>query len=276
MPHLIMLFKKNLNRKWQERPQLYKGRFFYLRRVAQVGLTVFLGLSALSFVLYLKNSTALTIRKIEVLGENAHVAKEDVLTLAGIKETDKLFALSFEKVQRRIREHPWVKGVSLRREFPDTIQIHIEEHKPAALLLAGDLYYVDEDGVVFKKVSLGERLGFPVISGFQRGDLRDYPIFMREHLQKVFHALKFFSAQSFFRLDTISEINYDFTKGITVFTREWGMEVFYGTGDFTKLQQKLEKFKLSKTGKGFHFSRLDVSVPGKVVARKKLWPKKTT
>jgi len=263
-----MLFKKNKNRKWQQRPQLYKGRFFYLRRIAQVCLVIFAFISIISFVLYLKNSEAMSIKKIEVLGELKHMDKSDVIAMAGIRKSNRLFTLSLHNVQKRIMKHPWIEEVRLRRKFPDTIQVFVREHKPVALFLANELYYMNSSGVVFKKVKPNESKNFPVITGFLKRDIDRYPNLTKISLRRAFDSFKFFHKQSFFTLDPISEIHYDPIEGITLFTRDKGLEIYYGNKDIIERHAKLEKFKLSKDYKKRNFKRLDLSARGKIIARK--------
>jgi cell division protein FtsQ len=60
--------------------------------------------------------------------------------------------------------------VDVRRALPDTLQIRVEEHVPAALAVMGDLYVVDAEGVPFKKVSSADALDLPLITGVSRED----------------------------------------------------------------------------------------------------------
>jgi len=141
--------KKNQNRKWHARPQLYKGRFFYLKQISQVLLGVVVLVSLVSLFLYFRNSSALGIKYVEVLGDLKHLTKDDVVKLSNIDKTDKLFTIDMTQIQKNILRFSWIKEVRVRREFPATIQIHVTEKTPLAILVAQDRYLIDSDGVVF-------------------------------------------------------------------------------------------------------------------------------
>lgn len=263
-----MFWNKNKkNRKWDERPQLYKGRFFYLKQVAQIFLVVFGVVSVLALLNYFRHSEALSIRKVEILGELKHITKDQVLKLSGLEQGDKLFTVSFSDVRENILRFSWIEAVRIRREFPDTIQIFVTERKPMALLLAGSLYLMDESGKIFKKTDKGEALDLPVITGFAREELEKYPYLMKSYLKVSVNVLKYFQEQDFYRNDPVSEVHFDSVSGITVFTKNKGLEVFYGRGDFELKHKSLEKFKLSKYFNNANFVRLDLDSNPKIIAR---------
>lgn len=259
--------KHKKNRKWDERPQLYKGRFFYLKQVSQIFLAVFGVVSILALLNYFRHSEALSIQKVEIMGELKHITKDQVLKLSGLKQGDKLFTASFSDVRENILRFSWIEAVRIRREFPDTIQIFVTERQPMALLLAGSLYLMDESGKIFKKVDKGEALDLPVVTGFDQDKLEKYPYLMKSYLKVVVNVLKYFQEQDFYQNDPVSEVHFDSVAGITVFTKNNGLEVFYGRGDFELKHKSLEKFKLSKYFNNANFVRLDLDSNSRIIAR---------
>src|SRR4030042_2001295 len=70
---------------------------------------------------------------------------------------------------RRIRVNPWIRHVSVGREFPGRLVIVIQGRKPVALLEKGNaLYLLDNDGTPFKKLEAGEVNDLPVLTGLIR------------------------------------------------------------------------------------------------------------
>ena len=261
-------FKRRDNRKWQARPQLYQGRFFYVKQMLQMASVMVLVLLVMATVLYFKNSEALSIRSVEVLGDLNYLSRQDVLWLSEIKKDDKLFALNLSEVQKKIKRHPWVKSVSIRREFPDTIQIYIEQRRPVALLITEDMYLVDDEGVVFKKRESTEPLNLPAITGFKTGELKQYSNLMRYYLNFCLTFLSYMQTQGFYKTESIAELHFDRVGGLTVYTRESGLEIFYGRDHHIKKQLNLEKFKLSKEYNKTAFVRIDLDSADRVIARK--------
>lgn len=246
---------------------MYRGRFFYLKKVAQFFLVIF-GLASLAAaILYFRNSDALNVEHIEVIGDLRHLSRDDVVLLSGIKKGDKLFTIGFSEIQRNLQRFSWIDKVQVRKEFPDTIQIHITEREPAALILLDELYFVDKIGKVFKKVGPNDPLDLPVITGFESEFVRQNPYLTRLYLGRVLQALHYFVDRPFYKENPISEIHFDLVMGLTVFTNKDGLEIYYGDDDLELKQNRLEKFKLSKYYQERNFVRLDLSSSPKIIAR---------
>ncbi len=260
--------RNNQNRRWNERPQLYRGRFYFIKRLMQV-LLVFAGVAGLvSGVAYFRNSDTLSIRSVEVLGELTHLTRDDVIVLSEISMGDKLFSLNLSEVQKNIRRHPWIKQVRVRREFPDKIQIYVTERQAKAVLMSGEAYLIDQKGEVFKKLDGDNFESLPIVTGFDVDEMQRYPLISRRSLDEVMSFLDFVVAQEFFQNDHISEVHYDRVFGYTVFTRDTGLEIYYGRDDYQDKHRKLERFRLSSQYEQSAFIRLDLDSKDKVVARR--------
>lgn len=260
--------KKNHNRKWEQRPQLYRGRFFYVRQVAQVALLVFSVISLVALFLFFRQAEAFKIHDVVVTGNPVHVSQNGILRLSGIQKGQNIFFVDLAEVQKSILRHPWVAAVQVRRDFPDQIQIHVTEHQPAAVLAVHDLYLVDSGGVIFKKMAPGDAGNFPVMTGLSRDWLERFPHVMRERVRACFETLQFLEGQEFYRAKDILEINCDEVLGYTVFAGDDSLEIFYGKNDVALKQAKLEKFKLSKQYDEKKVRRLDLDSKNRVIARR--------
>lgn len=262
----MFTIKKN-NRKWEKRPQLYRGRFFYLKQASQIALFVF-GLGVIvSVLIYFQKSDTLFIKHVEVLGKLKHIDKNEVIGLSGLTPADKLFSVNLRSITANIERFPWVKEARLRREFPDTIQIYIEERKAVALLKMKDFYYVGEDGKVFKKLQNDDELDLPVISGFDPDFSRNYPQLSKTYLKNVLSFLNYIQTQDFYKGNAVSEIRFDPVFGYTVYTLKDSLEIYYGRSNIELKHKKLETFAKSKHFDSAKFTRLDLDAKNKVVAR---------
>ncbi|MDO8281905.1 MAG: FtsQ-type POTRA domain-containing protein [Thermodesulfovibrionia bacterium] len=108
-------------------------------------------------------ANAFTVSNIIVSG-NHHLENQDVIKSSGIRRGESLLELSFKDVEKSAKKNFWIKGISMRKEFPDTVSLIIEESTPKALLsLRGETSLVDARGEVLDKIS-GEGTPFlPVI-----------------------------------------------------------------------------------------------------------------
>ncbi|MBF0105262.1 MAG: FtsQ-type POTRA domain-containing protein [Deltaproteobacteria bacterium] len=266
---IVMLWqRRKINRKWHTQPQLYKGRMFYLKQVAHVSMMLVVFVAVVSLFLFFRNSDALNITRVDVLGDLNHATRADIIKLSGITESSKLFVLNLNSVREKIKKLGWVKDVRVRREFPGTIQIYITERKPVAMLLLDTLFFMDDDAVVFKRVESGEVVDVPVITGFKSLEMKKYPHLIKTYLGFCLSFLKFVETQDFYKQESISEIHFNRVSGMTVYTKETGMEIFYGRDQFVQKQKDLEKFRQSKQYGTNAFVRLDLDTIGRIVARK--------
>ncbi|VAW72337.1 Cell division protein FtsQ [hydrothermal vent metagenome] len=94
------------------------------------------------------NDKTLPIRNVQIGGEFKHVGKKDIQ-----KKIDRLvhgnfFTVDIRKIQDIIQSHVWVDKVSIRRVWPDTLRIFINEKKPIARWSSKGL--VSASGKLFK------------------------------------------------------------------------------------------------------------------------------
>lgn len=263
----MITIKRQSNRKWEKRPQLYRGRFYYLKRFTQVGLALSGVILVISLLLYFQNSDTLFIKRVEVLGKLRHITKDDVILLSGITPQDKLFSVSLKSITQNIMRFPWIEEVKIRREFPDTIQIAVTERKPAALLKTDSFYYVDGQGKVFKRLQREDDLDLPIISGFSEGFVTKYPQLSKNYLKKALAFLNFIREKPFYEKYPVSEVAFDPVFGYTVFTEDDALEIFYGREDIKAKQDKLERFVTSPHFNMDRYVRMDLASHSKVIAR---------
>jgi cell division protein FtsQ len=144
------------------------------RLVLVVAALVALGFGGVRADGWARQSPRFALCSVQLVG--AHRATEaELLALGGVQLGVNLWALDGADVARAMGGHPWVSAVDVRRALPDTLQIRVEEHVPAALAVMGDLYVVDADGVAFKKVSGSDALDLPLITGVTREEAAQAP-----------------------------------------------------------------------------------------------------
>ncbi len=107
----------------------------------------------------------LTVNRIDVSG-NYHVDRDEVLREMGLKRGTSLVKLEFDDITNRLLENPWIKKVSIRKNYPHSLVVRLKEAEPRALLkVKKDLYLIDSDGVRLEKIGRDTTPFLPVISG---------------------------------------------------------------------------------------------------------------
>lgn len=202
------------------------------------------------------------LERIEVTGCE-RLTEKDVITIADIGSVQNLLALRTAAIAGRIKKNPWVKEVELTRNFPNELLITITEKKPVALAKRmSDLYFIDAEGSVIKKLESGEDTDLPVLTGFSEN---------AELVRKSIELLNFFAAETEFpRARDIAEINGDEVHGLSIFLDN-GLCLQMGLDEYAA---KLKKFKLiladlGRRDIGPGFLLIDLHNPGAVTIQKR-------
>ncbi|MFZ4854849.1 MAG: cell division protein FtsQ/DivIB [Desulfuromonadaceae bacterium] len=234
--------RKNVARnkvKIQRKPIDFKK---YLRPLKMVitGLALFTLTSGILYGTYrtISKVTLFSLKSIEVSSAK-HLTREEILGLAGIEPGKDLLRMNLKSMGEHILQNPWVETVRINRYFPDTVSIVIAEREPVAIVNMGFIYYLDKKGNVFKVLTQGDKLDFPVITGFNEEELGNDPKGTKEALVMTCDLLKILQEKGAFILADVSEIHYDKGYGFTLFTASGALPVKVGSGDFPA---KIERF----------------------------------
>ncbi|MDD2581168.1 MAG: FtsQ-type POTRA domain-containing protein [Desulfuromonadaceae bacterium] len=182
--------------------------------------------------------TLFSLKSIEV-SNTKHLTRDEILGLAGLEPGKGLLGMDLKDMGEHILQNPWVETVRINRYFPDAISIVVTEREPVAIVNMGFIYYLDKRGNVFKVLNQGDRLDFPVVTGFSEEGLERDPKGTREALAATCDLLGLLREKGSFILADVSEIHYDEGYGFTLFTASGALPVKVGLGDFTA---KIERF----------------------------------
>lgn len=214
----------------------------YLRTLKMVAT----GLAAVTLagvILYgsyraLTTVTLFSLKSIEV-STAKHLTRDEILGMAGVEPGKDLLRMNLKRMGEHILQNPWVETVRINRYFPDAVSIVITEREPVAIVNMGFIYYLDKKGNVFKVLNQGDKLDFPVVTGFSEEELGSDPKGTKEALEATCDLLKILREKGAFILADVSEIHYDKGYGFTLFTAAGALPVKVGSGDFPA---KVERF----------------------------------
>ena len=228
----------------QERWAFLRHRVWWAARITtSVLLVVGSALGSGALYHWIKTTPLLQLHHIDVAG--AQRAEEwELRTLAEVKMGTHLFDLPLDEVQARVARHPWVNQVTVRRSFPDRLVVEVHERKAVALLAAGAFYYVDEEGIPFKKVKSGEDMDFPILTGFDVPDgllRRDARLGQRVIREALGLLTQMESAG--LPASQVSEVHVSPSRGFSVFLADGGAEVSLGWEDFEMRIKRLHRLR---------------------------------
>jgi cell division septal protein FtsQ len=122
---------------------------------------------------------ALTVSRISVSGAS-RMAPGEVLALLDGLRGESLVTTDLEAWRQKLLGSPWVADAAMRRVFPGTVAVAVEEREPLGLGRIGpSLYLIDRTGTIIDEFGPGyAQLDLPVIDGLgaalgERGTLVD-------------------------------------------------------------------------------------------------------
>ncbi len=245
------------------------GKYLRPLRTGALALT---GLSLIFGVLYtgyraVGAATFFRLKNIQVSAAK-HLTREEILALVGLETGQDLARMDLKRMGEQLSQNPWVETVRINRYFPDRISIAIKEREPLAIVNMGYIYYLDKKGIVFKVLNQGDKLDYPVVTGFTEEEMSTNPAGTREALKTTCELLGVLKEKGAFILADVSEIHYDKGYGFTLFTASGGLPVKIGAGDFAA---KVDRFarvyqELMTQRPTLHYIDLDYS--DKIIVKK--------
>jgi cell division protein FtsQ len=119
-----------------------------LNRVANLLFAAALVAVLAVVAVHLARLPAFAVRTVRVDGQLNHVTAEQLGAVAKHAVRGTFFTLDIENAQKQFEKLPWVRRVGVRRQWPDRLELEIEEH--VALARWGDFALVNTHGEVFE------------------------------------------------------------------------------------------------------------------------------
>ena len=202
------------------------------------------GLAGREIIRHVIASPRFAVRDVRV-GATEHVSSDEVRALAGVRLGDRLLAVDPDAVAATLATHPWIASARVRRELPSVLAIDVVERHAVASALIGALYLLDDSGRPFKRATLEEADGLPVVTGVTR---EQYAA-LRPASEAVFReALAVVAAYGDER-PTLSEIHVDPRTGFSLVLFDGGGEIRLGRGDYAGKLAQLDRI-LAAAGPG--------------------------
>ena len=145
-----------------------KRRIDFFSFVKNVLLLIFIFSAVIIAYFYvdaISTKSLMPIKNISLIG-NKHLTDEEIKALAGINVNEDLFTVSNKKICERLIKSPWIRSVNVRKEFPATLSLSIEEAVPFALLdMNNRLFLIDEKGKLLEELKDDSIPFLPIITG---------------------------------------------------------------------------------------------------------------
>jgi len=207
------------------------------------------------------------LRNIEVSSAK-RLTQEEILALAGVEAGQDMARMNLKQMGEQLAQNPWVETVRIHRFFPDRLSISITEREPLAIVNMGFIYYLDKKGTVFKVLNQGDRLDYPVVTGFSEEEMSTNPAGTREALKSTCELLGILREKGSFILADVSEIHYDKGYGFTLFTASGALPVKVGSGDFAGKVERFARIYKDLMDQRASLQYIDLDYLDKIVVKK--------
>lgn len=159
-----------------------------------------------------------------------HTSRDEVLRAAGVTPGRNVLSIDAERAARAVERLPWVSRARVERRLPDVVHVTVQERQPVAVLSAGGLYLVGEDGDAFKRLAAGDPTDLPVITGIDRELFTRDPAAARAATLDALAVLADVAATSLGANRAVDEVHRDATGELSVILD--GTYVWLGRGAY--------------------------------------------
>lgn len=213
---------------------------------------------------WLGRSAIFSVRVVD-MNPCEHVSGDEISGILKGVAGGNIWSLSKEEIGRRLRSHPFVREVVVRKSFPDKLLLNIEEREPVAMINLDALYYVDDQGTIFKRLTAYDAKDKPILTGFSRDDLAAKDPVTIRNLKKTIDLLRHAEAGSLRR--NISEVHFDAQDGYTLVTRDFGLQLKIGLMDFAEAMRRVEEAMPKLASLGKEKGVVDLKTAGRIFVR---------
>ena len=119
-----------------------------LRMTANLLFSVAVALMLYGAAHYVVHLPIFPLRDIQLTGEVTHVTHEQVDAVVTRELHGNFFTVDLAQAREAFEKLPWVRKVNVRRQWPDRLEVSVEEHKPLARW--GSTALVGAQGEVFE------------------------------------------------------------------------------------------------------------------------------
>ncbi|MFA6850521.1 MAG: FtsQ-type POTRA domain-containing protein [Selenomonadaceae bacterium] len=136
------------------------------------------------------------VRNIKVVG-NMYIPTEDVCRIAGAFEGENIFQLHTNKMTEQLNGDLRIEKASVRRVFPSTVEIQVQERVPLARIACEYGYLeIDHEGKVLDAYRSPKNIEVPMVTGIIVRDLYVGDEIQESSVQKVLKYLTYLDPES--------------------------------------------------------------------------------
>ena len=123
-----------------------------LKFLLLTGLVGAAAYGALSTPKVVEKVSSQRVEQVVIEGEINYISEQEVLAAVNAFISESLLLVDMVEIKHELERMPWVRNVTIRREWPDTLVLSVVEEK--AIARWGDSQLLNQDGVIFSPDSI--------------------------------------------------------------------------------------------------------------------------
>lgn len=142
---------------------------------AAASLAVVLGAwAALAHVApYVRDHDYFRLRSIRIACDEPRVEPRTVAELAGLYDGVRLWDIDPARIAGSLGDQSWVRSAEVSRRFPWHVSVEVSRRRAAAATVAeGEVYLVDDDGVLFREFAAAPIADLPYLTGWDEAPVQ--------------------------------------------------------------------------------------------------------
>ncbi len=216
------------------------------RRRTQLLVIVTVLLALILGIFQLFRSGLINIKKVEVVG-NKSVSTAKIIEACRVDKHTNLLSVSTSDISSRILKNPWIKNVTIKRIFPHTLKVEVQERVPVAIVSQDEKFYLVDDDlfVISKHQYANNNSSIPTITDLPIGKIWVGEQLMNDSLKNAIKCIK--SMDPAFK-KTISLISAPSPDKLSLYTKD-NVEILYGEAKQADDKNKVLQTILKEQGK---------------------------
>ena len=128
--------KRKKPKKFAFHPGRIIGRFggVFLKVFVFLGVIAVVSVTFLSVYHYLCASPHMRLENVVVRGVGEDL-RHELVEAGGLTRRTSMLALNLRAVKNAMEKHPWIRSVTLERQFPHTLLVQVEQEVPEAVVV---------------------------------------------------------------------------------------------------------------------------------------------
>ena len=192
--------------------------------LAVVGLGMY---GALSTPKVVETVSSQRVEQINIEGEVNYINEQDVLAVVNSFISESLLLVDMDQIKSRLEEMPWMRSVTIRREWPDTLVLSVTEEM--AIARWGDGQLLNQDGEIFSPKNIIGLEHLAILSGPENS------------AGKIMEHYQLFNQLLYQRGLKIGELDLD-ARGAWTLGLANGVQIKIGKSDVMKRMRRLVAF----------------------------------